>query len=102
VAYSPDGRTIATVNTRDYLVRVWDVRSRALLANLSGHTDGVNGVEFAPAGSALASAGVESLVAVWNLRPDRALELICQSLAGAELDAEWRELGVDPAEAPCR
>jgi WD40 repeat protein len=102
IEFSPDGRTIATATVQDTFIRLWDVKSGSNLANLNGHADTINRVAFSPDGSLLASAAADGYVGLWNLRPDRAVQRICQSISGDTLDADWRDLGVAPADAPCR
>ena len=51
VAFSPDGRTLASSGANN-TVRLWDVRAhRALGAPLEGHDDYVNSVAFSPDGT---------------------------------------------------
>jgi WD40 repeat protein len=50
VAFSPDGKTLASASS-DNTIRLWDVASRQTLgAPLTGHTDIVESVAFSPDG----------------------------------------------------
>ena len=54
VAFSPDGTLLASLGgARE--IKLWDVRTRKLLATLKGHTDQINAVAFSPDGTLLAS-----------------------------------------------
>jgi WD40 repeat protein len=54
VAFSPDGRRLASAGT-DKTVNIWDARTSRKILTLEGHTEGVNSVSFSPSGELLAS-----------------------------------------------
>lgn len=65
VAFSPDGKTLAT-GGYDNLVRLWDVATARLVRSMSGHMGKVLCVDYSPDGKRLVSAGMDG-VRVWNL-----------------------------------
>jgi eukaryotic-like serine/threonine-protein kinase len=68
VAFSPDGRRLATTG-QDKTVKLWDVETGREVLTLRDHADITSRVLFSPDGRRLASVSVEGTLRVWDGAP---------------------------------
>lgn len=67
VAFSPDGRTLATGSSVERIIKLWDVESGECLHTLQGHEDMLWAIAFSPDGSTLASTSSDNTIKLWDV-----------------------------------
>jgi WD40 repeat protein len=87
VAFSPDGKRIAT-GSEDRTARVWDVQTGKLAATFQGHTDRVESVAFSPDGQRLLTASYDDTARVWDVQTGQ--ELLALKGTGVVTDVSAR------------
>jgi WD40 repeat protein len=83
VAFSPDGKTLAS-GSADSTITVWDIAThRQSGGPLTGHTRSVNSVAFSPNGKILASGGADGTIRLWDVAAHRQLGVALIGHGGA-------------------
>ncbi len=94
LAFSPDGRSLAASLLES--IRVWDTITGKMVLRLDGHAGPVKTIAFGADGRTLLSAGEDSQVYLWTLRPKS------PGNHRPALDSLWTDLGNDDAAAAYR
>jgi WD40 repeat protein len=66
VAYSPDGKQLATAG-RDTTAKIWDAATGTELVTLRSHSQSIEDVAFSPDGKILATASDDKTVKLWEV-----------------------------------
>ncbi len=75
VAFSPDGRTLASGSV-DNTIKLWDAATGKLLRTLEGHSSTVESVAFGPDGRTLASGSVDNTIKLWDVASSKLLRTL--------------------------
>jgi WD40 repeat protein len=81
VAYSPDGKTIAS-GARDNMIKIWDVDTGQELGILTGHTGWIFSVAFSPDGKTLASSSLDHTIRLWDVKSGQELRQLTGQTPG--------------------
>jgi WD40 repeat protein len=83
IAFSPDGRTIAT-GSLDATVKLWDVATGRELKTLAGHTLVVNAIDFSPDGKFIISGSEDGSAKLWDAQTGELLATLVTLNKGAD------------------
>jgi len=92
IAWSPDGRTLASPSD-DNTIRLWDTRTGECLHTLEGHTGAVYSVVFAPTGQVLVSNSQDGTLRLWKKESGkliRSLRKVSQYINRVAFDPEGK------------
>jgi WD40 repeat protein len=89
VAFSPDGRLLAS-GSQDRTAILWDVTERRAIATLrGGHTNSIRSIAFSPNGAVLATASVDSTIRLWDVVAHQLVGQPLREHSGAVVSLAW-------------
>jgi WD40 repeat protein len=91
LAFSRDGRTLASGNDQSGVVHLWEITSGLLYRQFPGHMGGVCDLSFSADGSMLISGNDDTTALVWDLTDKRTGQKP-RLLNPVELQERWTEL----------
>lgn len=81
-------------------IKVWDLRKKAVVYTMVGHTDTITSLEVSPDSQTLLSNAMDSSVRTWDIRPfaplDRQIKMYDGAMSGLEknlIRASWDPKG---------
>ncbi len=81
LAFSPEGKILASTSD-DKNIKLWDLKTKKVLASLSGHLQPVKSIAFSPNGKILASASDDKTIKLWDINT---LKEICTLLGHSHI-----------------
>jgi WD40 repeat protein len=81
IAYSPDGRKIATASN-DTTAKIWDATTGRELLTLTGHSTELRPIAFSPDGKFLATGSGDNTAKVWGVESGQELLTLPGSAGG--------------------
>lgn len=70
IAFSPNGKYVATATYNDKTIRVWNLETDSVVRVFNGHRRAVTSIAFSPDGNRLVSGACDRTVHVWGMKED--------------------------------
>jgi WD40 repeat protein len=76
IAFSPDGKTLATGSSVERVIKLWDIETGECLQTLQGHGQMLWAIVFSPDGKILASTSSDNTIKLWDVASGECLDTI--------------------------
>jgi Protein kinase domain/WD domain, G-beta repeat len=101
VAFSPDGKMLATGNNNTLPEDLWDASTGTLITSLTGARSDTNGIAFSPDGTLLAGAGDGGSAYLWNVASRTLTTSLDDSGSGVVFNSDGTLLGTGCGFSAC-
>lgn len=78
MAYSPDGKQLASVAPHDESIKLWNLGSEKLVSTLEGHTNEIESVKYSADGKTLIVSDNKNNISFWDLKNKRLIHRLEQ------------------------
>ncbi|UCD91909.1 MAG: S8 family serine peptidase [Methanobacteriota archaeon] len=97
IKWSPNGTWLAAgyddhSGNEDFTVAIWDVASGTIFYNLTGHTNGIWGMDWSPTGDRLVTVSLDSTLKIWDATTGT-LQKTFTNHTGPIYDVHWASDG---------
>ncbi len=76
LAFSPDGKTLASAVHSVSDIRLWDVATGKQIGQLEGHGSSVSSLIFSPDGKKLTSSSTDQTIRIWDIANQKCLDVL--------------------------
>jgi WD40 repeat protein len=91
LAFTADGRTLATCGSHDARVRMWDLAAGVELSGVEGHRGWIGALDFAPNSRQLLTGSQDTTALLWDVS-DRLATPIARTHSASDLNRLWEDV----------
>ncbi len=86
IAYSPDGKKLASGDSDEQTISIWDVATGKIAVSLDNHPNGYgSSLMFSPDGKTVMTANEDGTIRIWNVKTGKILTKIDGGIVGSNV-----------------